>query len=86
MADISAPALERGIAKVKEIVPNMAGKLETTICDVSKESDVASMVEKLDPWGGCDIIFNNAGIMHADDAGTSIDPFSSFPPRNINRA
>jgi NAD(P)-dependent dehydrogenase (short-subunit alcohol dehydrogenase family) len=26
------------------------------------------MVEHLDSWGGVDIMFNNAGIMHADDA------------------
>ena len=71
MSDISGPALDKGIAKVKEVVPNMAGKLEKIICDVSKESDVAAMVESLDSWGGLDIIFNNAGIMHADDAGES---------------
>lgn len=69
MCDISAPALEKALAKVKEIVPNAAGKIETTVCDVSKEADVAATVEKLDPWGGLDIMFNNAGIMHADDAG-----------------
>jgi NAD(P)-dependent dehydrogenase (short-subunit alcohol dehydrogenase family) len=74
MADISAPALDRAIAKVKEIMPDIAGKLDTTTCDVSKESDVAAMVERIDSWGGCDIIFNNAGIMHADDAGSSTSP------------
>lgn len=35
---------------------------------MSKESDVKAMVEHLDSWGGVDVIFNNAGIMHADDA------------------
>lgn len=69
MCDISAPALEKAVAKVKEIVPNAAGKIETTICDVSKESDVAATVGKVDSWGGLDVMFNNAGIMHADDAG-----------------
>lgn len=71
MADISGPALEKGLAKVKELIPG-AQKLDTTICDVSKESDVKAMVEKVEPWGGVDVIFNNAGIMHADDAD-SID-------------
>lgn len=69
MADISGPALERGIAKLKEHVPNMQGKLDIITCDVSKESDVKAMVDHMDAWGGLDIIFNNAGIMHADDAG-----------------
>ncbi|KAF2155701.1 NAD(P)-binding protein [Myriangium duriaei CBS 260.36] len=68
MSDISAPALEKGLAKVKEVVPDAVGKIEIKTCDVTKESDVAAIVEHLDPWGGLDIIFNNAGIMHADDA------------------
>lgn len=36
-------------------------------CDVSKEADVQAMIESLDAWGGLDVIFNNAGIMHARD-------------------
>jgi NAD(P)-dependent dehydrogenase (short-subunit alcohol dehydrogenase family) len=35
---------------------------------VSKEADIKALVEHLDSWGGLDIMFNNAGIMHADDA------------------
>ncbi|KAK2592673.1 hypothetical protein QQS21_009640 [Conoideocrella luteorostrata] len=66
MADISEPALEKALAKVKQLVPS-AGKIETKKCDVSKESEIQSLVEALDPWGGLDIIFNNAGIMHAKD-------------------
>lgn len=67
MADISEPALKTAIAKVQEIVPT-AVRVEIVKCDVSKEADVQAMVEKQDSWGGCDVIFNNAGIMHADDA------------------
>ncbi|KAK4982446.1 hypothetical protein LTR50_007737 [Elasticomyces elasticus] len=68
MADISAPALKRAITKARELTPNAPGRLETIVCDVSKEADVAKMVEHVDSWGGCDVMFNNAGIMHADDA------------------
>ncbi|KAF2098287.1 NAD(P)-binding protein [Rhizodiscina lignyota] len=67
LADISGPALEKGLAKLKEAVPS-ANKLASTICDVSKESDVAAAVEQLDAWGGVDVMFNNAGIMHNDDS------------------
>ena len=67
MSDISEPALERAVAKVISILPEHP-RLETTRCDVSKESDVAAMVSKLESWGGVDVMFNNAGIMHADDA------------------
>jgi NAD(P)-dependent dehydrogenase (short-subunit alcohol dehydrogenase family) len=67
MADISEPALERALVKVKELVPN-AVRVETIKCDVAKESDVKSMVEYQDNWGGTDVMFNNAGIMHADDS------------------
>ncbi len=44
----------------------MTDKLQ--VCDVSKEADVQALVEHVDSWGGVDIMFNNAGIMHADDA------------------
>ena len=67
MADISEPALAKAQAKVKEVVP-AAPRVETIKCDVSKESDVQKMVESQDNWGGTDVIFNNAGIMHGDDA------------------
>ncbi|KAI0015100.1 hypothetical protein F4780DRAFT_784496 [Xylariomycetidae sp. FL0641] len=66
MADISGPALEKAKAKVLQLIPN-ATRIETTTCDVSKESQVQAMVESLDSWGGLDVIFNNAGIMHARD-------------------
>lgn len=67
MADISGPAVEKAAAKLKEIIPDHK-KIETIICDVSKEADVEAMVNHVDAWGGLDVIFNNAGIMHADDA------------------
>ncbi|KAJ9131636.1 NAD(P)-binding domain protein [Pleurostoma richardsiae] len=66
MADISGPALEKALAKVKQLVPS-AKKIETKVCDVSKESQVQALVEALDSWGGVDVMFNNAGIMHARD-------------------
>uniref|UniRef100_A0A0B7KQS6 Glucose 1-dehydrogenase n=1 Tax=Bionectria ochroleuca TaxID=29856 RepID=A0A0B7KQS6_BIOOC len=66
MADISEPALEKALAKVKQLVPG-AGRVETRKTDVSKEADVKALVEHLDAWGGLDVIFNNAGIMHAQD-------------------
>ncbi|TPX17594.1 uncharacterized protein E0L32_012104 [Thyridium curvatum] len=66
MADISAPALEKAKAKVLTLVPS-AKRVETVVCDVSKEAQVQAMVEHVDAWGGLDVIFNNAGIMHARD-------------------
>ena len=68
MADISEPALAKATTKLKEIVPNHVGRLETVRVDVSSESSVQAMVEKLDAWGGVDVMFNNAGIMHGEDA------------------
>ena len=67
MADISEPALATAVKKVHAILPNPP-RLETIKCDVSKEADVEAMVKHLDSWGGVDVMFNNAGIMHADDA------------------
>lgn len=67
LADISEPALAKALAKVTELVPN-AQRVQTMVCDVSKEASVKAMVESQDKFGGIDVIFNNAGIMHADDA------------------
>lgn len=67
MLDISEPALERALAKVKEVVPD-APRLTTMKCDVSSEQSVKAAVEAQDQYGGIDIMFNNAGIMHGDDA------------------
>jgi NAD(P)-dependent dehydrogenase (short-subunit alcohol dehydrogenase family) len=83
MTDISEPALETAIAKAQSIVPNAVGKVETFKVDVSKESDVQAAIEKLDAWGGLDVIFNNAGIMHGDDAGESITVMSSNDEANV---
>jgi NAD(P)-dependent dehydrogenase (short-subunit alcohol dehydrogenase family) len=66
MADISEKALDKASSKLKELVPS-AHRVEIKVCDVSKEEAVKAMVEHIDSWGGVDIIFNNAGIMHADD-------------------
>lgn len=68
MADISEAALAKAIAKVHEIVPEAEGRVSTFKCDVSEESDVKAMVESQDSHGGIDVMFNNAGIMHANDA------------------
>lgn len=67
MADINAEALGKAIAKVQAVVPNRDGRLETKVVDVTKESDVEAAVNHLDSWGGVDVMFNNAGIMHPQD-------------------
>ena len=69
MTDISEPALVRAVKIAKEKAPHMTGKVATMKCDVTKESDVQAIVESVDRWGGVDVMFNNAGIMHADDDG-----------------
>ena len=68
MSDISESALAKGLAKVQAIIPHAAGRVHTMRCDVSKESEVQALVESQDPYGGIDVMFNNAGIMHMDDA------------------
>ncbi|KAF2722179.1 NAD(P)-binding protein [Polychaeton citri CBS 116435] len=68
MVDISEPALAMAISKARSMAPHVTGSVTTMKCDVTKEEDVQAAVESLDPFGGVDIMFNNAGIMHADDA------------------
>ncbi|KAL0468877.1 hypothetical protein QR685DRAFT_318516 [Neurospora intermedia] len=84
MADISAEAIQRAEAKVKQLVPN-ASRVESIVCDVSKEDQVEKMVSHLDPWGGLDIIFNNAGIMHSQDDDAVATPEAIWDlTHNIN--
>jgi NAD(P)-dependent dehydrogenase (short-subunit alcohol dehydrogenase family) len=70
MADISEDALTKALSKVKETLGSYVGRVETMKVDVTKEADIATAVAHLDTWPspGVDIMFNNAGIMHADDA------------------
>ncbi|KAL8911762.1 MAG: hypothetical protein Q9172_007620, partial [Xanthocarpia lactea] len=69
MTDISTSALTTAVEKLHSIITIPTNqKLSTLPCDVSKESDIATAVAALDSWGGVDIMFNNAGIMHAQDA------------------
>ncbi|WPA96351.1 uncharacterized protein RHO25_000958 [Cercospora beticola] len=85
MTDISEAALEKAIAKAKEHAPSASGKVEIAKVDVSKEADVEAAVAKLDAWGGLDIMFNNAGIMHADDADAVDTPEKIWDlTQNIN--
>ncbi|KAK5076610.1 hypothetical protein LTR64_005910 [Lithohypha guttulata] len=70
MLDISEAALERALAKVNELCPDLKSSnnfVKTKKCDVSKEADVQAAVESMDEHGGIDVMFNNAGIMHAED-------------------
>lgn len=69
MLDISEPALEKALAKIKEINPGIKEPqfVRTRKCDVSKDADVQAAVDSLDDVGGVDVMFNNAGIMHAQD-------------------
>lgn len=84
LSDISAPALETAVSKLHELVPGDL-KLSTITGDVSKESDVQRMCEAADPWGGVDIMFNNAGIMHAADADAIDTPEKIWDlTQNIN--
>lgn len=83
MADISPEALGKAQAKVLSLVPG--ARVETMKCDVSKEAEVKAMVESLDSWGGLDVMFNNAGIMHADDADAVDTPEAIWDlTHNIN--
>ncbi|KAK7739059.1 hypothetical protein SLS53_005957 [Cytospora paraplurivora] len=83
LADISAPALEKAKAKVLQLVPG--AKVSAIVTDVSKEEQVQAAVESLDSAGGLDIIFNNAGIMHNDDADAVTTPEAIWDlTQNIN--
>ena len=85
MTDVAAPALDRALAKAKEVVPDHKGRVETKVVDVSKESDIEAAVAHVDAWGGVDVMFNNAGIMHPKDGDAEECPDSIWDlTMNIN--
>lgn len=67
MTDIHDGDLQKALAKVKAVVPDHKGKVTTKVVDVSKEAEVQAAVDAVDEWGGVDVMFNNAGIMHPKD-------------------
>lgn len=87
MTDISEKGLSVALEKVNNLIPadSRSGKVETKVVDVSKESQVEAAVAHLDSWGGLDVIFNNAGIMHSDDADAIDTPEKIWDlTQNIN--
>ncbi|KAL6835740.1 hypothetical protein J3E69DRAFT_352254 [Trichoderma sp. SZMC 28015] len=74
MTDVNAAALEKALAKVKSVVTTIQGKVDTKVVDVSKEDQVEAAVAVVDGWGGVDVMFNNAGIMHPKDGDSEECP------------
>jgi NAD(P)-dependent dehydrogenase (short-subunit alcohol dehydrogenase family) len=69
MTDVSEAGLSKAMAKAKELAPQMTGQVDIMKCDVTKETDIMACVDRVDEWGGVDVMFNNAGIMHGQDDG-----------------
>ncbi|MCJ1311273.1 hypothetical protein MMC25_004944 [Agyrium rufum] len=85
MSDISEAALSKAVEKIKSLNLGGYARLETIKCDVTSEADVAAAIEYVDRWGGVDIVFNNAGIMHAQDADAIDTPEKIWDlTQNIN--
>ncbi|KAJ3548271.1 hypothetical protein NM208_g1084 [Fusarium decemcellulare] len=85
MADINDAALKKALDKVHSVVPKHDGQVHTQVVDVSKESDVEAAVNTVDAWGGVDVMFNNAGIMHPKDGDAEECPDSIWDlTMNIN--
>jgi NAD(P)-dependent dehydrogenase (short-subunit alcohol dehydrogenase family) len=69
MSDINEMTLNKAVARVQELCPQASGHVVGKSCDVSKEAQVADLIQFADEkWTeGVDIVFNNAGIMHPQD-------------------
>lgn len=74
MTDVNDAALAKALAKVNSVVTAIHGKVQTQVVDVSKEDQVEAAVAAVDAWGGVDVMFNNAGIMHPKDGDSEDCP------------
>lgn len=84
LSDVNEEALAKALAEVKQRAAE-GTKIETLKADVSNESDVKALVDHVEAWGGVDVMFNNAGIMHpADDGILNTDEKIWDLTQNIN--
>lgn len=68
MSDVNEEGLQKALFSVKKFAPDSV-RVEHKVADVSKEEQVKALVAHVEDWGGVDVMFNNAGIMHGDDDG-----------------
>ena len=65
LADVNAEAGQRAAHRIAE---DTGGQAAFTRCDVGDRSDVEALVaETVRPFGGVDVLVNNAGIIHGCD-------------------
>ncbi|KAG5354571.1 putative oxidoreductase YxbG [Yarrowia sp. B02] len=84
LSDVNEEALAKALAEVKQRAAE-GTKIETLKADVSSEADVKALVDHVEAWGGVDVMFNNAGIMHpADDGILNTDEKIWDLTQNIN--
>lgn len=72
LSDINEAGLQTAVSQVKSFLSEELAaslKIEYKVADVSKEADVKALVDAVEAWGGIDVMFNNAGIMHSQDDG-----------------
>ena len=75
MADVNESAGQQALQQVLSINPSFKDSVIFVKCDVSKEEDVKSAIEKtVLQFGSLNIVFNNAGIMHSDDDNALTTP------------
>jgi NAD(P)-dependent dehydrogenase (short-subunit alcohol dehydrogenase family) len=66
MADINQSAGEAALGRIKALLPS--ADILFQVCDVSSAPSVAALISAAEShFGRINVLFNNAGIMHAED-------------------
>lgn len=60
---------ERRLAEMRDALASEFGvdRVAAIVCDVTKEEDVVALLEAAEPFGGVDVLINNAGLGGTDD-------------------
>lgn len=73
LADISADVLDTLRQKIEQQTKKIHCRLIFQVCDITDENQVSHLLAHLDPFGGVDVMVNNAGVFPTELDGDAVE-------------